>query len=256
MGMCCCVFCCPLVYAGSSACASIPTCCFPKAPLSIAWIFVTVCVLLIGLAVYADLTVKCQSETSVWLGTEPVPGTGVWVENTSRIGVGVRVWFPRPGEGHDGELLVNYTARDLGFSENFGWSPSPLDYQSTPCWSDGAGAHALQGVIAGCVMAVGFGMCTVSILTKLSKITFGECCGKEFEPEEVDDADEEAAEEKDITQIFGQRTMSRTTSRMSRQMTGTMSGMDSSRSVGIAKTTSFAPPEEIVEVGENAERWS
>lgn len=27
---------------------------------------------------------------------------------------------------------------------------------------------------------------------ELSKITFGECCGKEFEPEEVDDADEEA----------------------------------------------------------------
>jgi len=140
MGMCAVTCCCPPMCAGASLASSVVASCAPRITLHPAWLLVSLASLLTGLGVYIDLTFKCQAVSAPWLGNEPVPGTGVWV-NASDPDVYIYAethWLPQDGT-HDGEVLISATLWDRGQGEPPAWSLSPLAYQNAPSWSEGSG---------------------------------------------------------------------------------------------------------------------
>ncbi|CAE8594949.1 unnamed protein product [Polarella glacialis] len=190
MGMCAMTFCCPPMCIASTIATSIPTCCAPRIALHPAWLVVAVVALVIGLGVYIDMTIKCTELTGRSLGWAPLEGTGVWVNgslydwnmNSSEpFSEPPELWLPPPGQGHDGEVLVNFTKRDLGFLEPQAWSPFPTAYSGKSCYSTQNGNYFGQGLIAAIFLSIGASLLSVSAVALLLKKTTGECCGRPFE---------------------------------------------------------------------------
>eukprot|EP00931_Biecheleriopsis_adriatica_P093947 TRINITY_DN67665_c0_g1_i1.p1 TRINITY_DN67665_c0_g1~~TRINITY_DN67665_c0_g1_i1.p1 ORF type:complete len:207 (-),score=26.32 TRINITY_DN67665_c0_g1_i1:35-655(-) len=186
MGMCAVTVCCPPMCAGASIASSILVCCLPRIAILPIWIAVAAVALMIGLGVYLDLTFKCQAVSAPRLGNEPVPGTGVWinVSDQDAMRYAESIWYP-PSGTRDGEVLVNATIKDLGWGTPPPWSPSPLAYQSAPCWSEGSGAYLVQGMAASFFMSVGAAGLLISLVTFVLKRTSGTCCGRPFEKQET-----------------------------------------------------------------------
>mmetsp|Transcript_11243 Transcript_11243/g.19947 ORF Transcript_11243/g.19947 Transcript_11243/m.19947 type:complete len:205 (+) Transcript_11243:46-660(+) len=183
MGMCAVTICCPPLCAGASVAASVPACCCPWWLIHPAWLLSATVALVSGLGIYLALTFQCQAVSGPWLGNEPVPGTGVWVDGGTgftELGTAETTWWPPEGSARDGQVLVNATLKDLGRG-TVAWSPSPLAYEGGPCWSEGNSQFFMQGFGASVLMAGGASMLLVSAIVFAVKRNGGTCCGRLIE---------------------------------------------------------------------------
>lgn len=212
MGMCAVTFFCPPMCCCSMAASSIAPCFVPWVAVHWAWLLAAAVALIIGLGLYIDMTIKCTALTGFSRGWAPVNGTGIWV-NASLMqtswsgspapGSGVPVfgngslalgnaslmsgppafadvWWPQPGEGHDGEVLVNFTKLDLGRALPRSWSPLPTAY-SGACMSENSADYMGQGILAAIFLSNGASLLAVSAFAMVLKKTVGSCCGRSFE---------------------------------------------------------------------------
>jgi hypothetical protein len=171
MGICLCSFCFPPCCLAGTCALSLHTCGKPGLALKPAWPIAGVLALVISVVIYVDMTFRCQAATATWRGQEPLNGTGVRFR-------------PGPGEDHEGEVLVNFTWVDLGYSEERPLSLNPVDYQNSGCYSDAGQPppYMLNGLASACLMAAGCALLMVSAAVKLLEVTLGSCCGKPIKP--------------------------------------------------------------------------
>lgn len=180
--MCAVTLCCPPILAASTLLASLPTYWFARAALHPVWWALGLIILVVGLGMYIDLTVKCRNTTSRWLGVLPVNGTGVLINASLPQPEGTPQWF---GVGVPaGMQLVNFTSNDLGYSTPIAWSPSPFGYENSPCWSEGMGAYFDYGIAISFCLSIGTALLLVSVVVKVLQKTVGTCCGRPILPED------------------------------------------------------------------------
>jgi len=196
MGMCAVTCFCPCCCVAGTGLFSVPACCKPSLTFHPVWLVAAVVAFLAGLSVYVDLTFKCYDLWRPSCTWEPAAGTGVWVsdppDGSARMFItDSGVWLPRPGEGHVGEILVNFTANETCTPHTKSWSLSPLAYEGNGCWSEGgnsAGAYFNQGLFTSLLLSMGLSMLLMSACTKLSEKTQGGkcfCTGRDIYPPEL-----------------------------------------------------------------------
>jgi len=194
--MCAVTCCCPPMCGLSSAASGVVSCLCPRMTLHLAWLLSFFVVLAVGLGLYIQLTFLCQAVTARDLGHVPENNTGIWVNNSlGATQYAKNQWFPRqcswPSHGicddfvdingHSAQemfVLVNYTERNLGTAPPAPWSPSPLAYQGSGCWSEGSSEYFGQGLLASLFMSVGASGLLVAAIVKALQKAGKRCCGK------------------------------------------------------------------------------